>query len=64
MRRPLMPGNGVSSWRPIVKLDPEAEPRVDKTGWDEKLTASHPFFWAGYMVVDTGSRPPSDEAGK
>jgi CHAT domain-containing protein len=31
----------------------DAEPRVKKS--DAALQASHPFFWAGYMLVDAGS---------
>jgi hypothetical protein len=42
-------------------LDCDCEPRLrlsDKTG--EPLTADHPFFWAGYLLVDT-SPPPEPE---
>jgi hypothetical protein len=38
-------------------LDPLSELRV-KAGKDPvELTAAHPFFWAGYLVVDSGWRP-------
>ncbi len=39
-------------------LDVFREPRLkrsDNTG--ELPTADHPFFWAGYLLVDTGPRP-------
>jgi tetratricopeptide (TPR) repeat protein len=35
-------------------LNLEAEPRVKGTA-DESMRASHPFFWAGYMLVDSAS---------
>ena len=56
-------------------LDASREPRLkrsDETG--ELPTADHPFFWAGYLLVDTGPRPepvetpepakPDDAKGK
>ena len=46
------------------QLDPDLEPRVDKSGWDDSLKADHPFFWAGYVLVDTGSQPKSDAVAK
>jgi hypothetical protein len=39
-------------------LDATREPRLkrsDETG--DLPTADHPFFWAGYILVDTGPRP-------
>jgi len=39
-------------------LDAAREPRLkrsDETG--DLPSADHPFFWAGYMLVDTGPRP-------
>jgi hypothetical protein len=49
------------SWQRAVQLlitqplDTEAEPRLkrDTSGADPPL-ADHPFFWAGYMLVDSG----------
>ncbi len=39
-------------------LDPEAEPRLKKPASDEEPPkADHPFFWAGYLLVDTGVPP-------
>jgi hypothetical protein len=39
-------------------IDPAHEPRLkrsDETG--DTPPADHPFFWAGYLLVDTGPRP-------
>ena len=35
-------------------LDPEQEPRVEEGDEELSSTADHPFFWAGYLLVDTG----------
>jgi hypothetical protein len=43
-------------------VDPQNEPRLkglDESG--ELPTADHPFFWAGYLLVDTSPRPASPE---
>jgi len=45
----------------------EAEPRVKRAALDDPPKATHPFFWAGYMLVDStgGLRPgetPADDA--
>ena len=39
-------------------LEPTDEPRVQDSlgGHDYKL--DHPFFWSGYMLMDTGNAPP------
>ena len=42
----------------LADIDAEKEPRVDK-GIDRK--SDHPFFWAGYLLVDTGFSPTSGE---
>lgn len=48
------------------RLDPEAEPRVKASAGDQPPKANHPFFWAGYMLVDPGTvgqkpdRPPEE----
>jgi hypothetical protein len=40
----------------------EQEPRIKADPNDEPLSASHPFFWAGYLLLDTGAPPfKSDE---
>lgn len=40
--------------QPIVD---EAEPRVQLSMTDGQPTPDHPFFWGGFMVVDTGTIP-------
>jgi hypothetical protein len=38
-------------------LDPAQEPRLKKLAEGVELPgADHPFFWAGYLLVDTGTR--------
>jgi hypothetical protein len=55
--------SAASAWRRSVQLrrknliDPASEPRVKVTAGAEAFPAEHPFFWAGYMLVDTGSEP-------
>lgn len=55
--------SAASAWRRSVQLrqksliDPAGEPRVKIAAGTEAFPASHPFFWAGYMLVDTGSTP-------
>ena len=39
-------------------LDPEAEPRLKRFSANvQPQKADHPFFWAGYMLVDSGRLP-------
>jgi hypothetical protein len=39
-------------------IEPEHEPRVKKgSSTDEPPKAAHPFFWAGYVLVDSGLVP-------
>ena len=42
-------------------LDPEQEPRVDDQDTELGATADHPFFWAGYLLVDTGDAADAGE---
>ena len=42
-------------------LDPEQEPRVDDQDTELRATADHPFFWAGYLLVDTGDAADAGE---
>lgn len=68
----LGPGDGsggpAESWRRAVDLvTPEPlhlpyEPRVKLVGNSVLEDASHPFFWAGYMLVDTGTMPAAEDA--
>ena len=56
------------AWQRSVQLvqetpiDPTTEMRVKAGKAPVELTAKHPFFWAGYMVVDSGWRPVEAEA--
>ncbi len=40
-----------------MPLNPPLEPRVNWTGATTLPKADHPFFWAGFLLVDTGARP-------
>ncbi len=40
-------------------LNVDAEPRLNGDLSDEPLTASHPYFWAGLMLVDSGPEAPA-----
>ena len=42
------------------RLNLEAEPRVKRSTGEESPRASHPFFWAGYLLVDCGSLPEGE----
>ena len=39
------------------ELDLSLEPRVKSPPTDTTLKAEHPFFWSGYLLVDTGVEP-------
>ncbi|HEY2881706.1 MAG TPA: CHAT domain-containing protein, partial [Pirellulales bacterium] len=44
-------------------LDPLREPRLKRKPDAPPINAEHPFFWAGYMLVDNGVKPQkTDEA--
>jgi CHAT domain-containing protein len=40
------------------RLNVEAEPRIKRAVVDEPPRANHPFFWAGYLLLDGGVEPP------
>ena len=42
-------------------VDPTSEPRLKAPPQGAQLTAAHPFFWAGYLLVDSGWRGPPAE---
>lgn len=42
-------------------IDPLGEPRIKEIEEGSELTADHPFFWAGYLVVDSGWAPKAEE---
>jgi hypothetical protein len=56
------------AWQRSVQLaadtpiEPEHEPRMKKNSAGEAPKAGHPFFWAGYMLVDSG-QVPKDQDG-
>ncbi|NOY29332.1 MAG: CHAT domain-containing protein [Planctomycetes bacterium] len=43
-----------------MPIDPDAETRVKARPNDPPLTAAHPFFWSGYLLIDAGA--PAEEA--
>jgi len=47
------------SWR--RELDPTREVRASLTNTEAPIHGEHPFFWAGYMLVDTGLVPVEKE---
>lgn len=55
------------AWQRSVELfretpiDPLTEYRVKVERGVPELTGAHPFFWSGYMVLDTGGAPPEAE---
>ncbi len=57
------------AWRRSVflardeKISLVQEPRVSSTARDAPPTASNPFFWAGYVLIDTGSHPQQRDDG-
>ncbi len=52
--------SAAAAWRRSVQLeadrylDPTTEGRLKTTPAGEGIKADHPFFWAGYMLIDTG----------
>lgn len=45
------------------ELSPEKEPRLKRDTAKETMKAEHPFFWAGYLLADSGAPPVApDEA--
>jgi hypothetical protein len=44
------------------RLNVEVEPRVKRATVDEPPRANHPFFWAGYLLVDGGVESPPEPA--
>jgi len=44
------------------RLDLDAEPRIKRVAVGESPKAKHPFFWAGYLLVDSGLPPEEPPA--
>jgi hypothetical protein len=61
-------GSAAEAWQRSVllsmnrELDPRQEPRLRMSAPDEPLKADHPFFWSGYLLVDTGAGPAAEAA--
>jgi CHAT domain-containing protein len=57
-----------AAWRRSVALaranpvDPTREPRLKLNLVEEPPKATHPLFWAGYLLADTGSDPAAKSA--
>jgi len=53
--------NSADAWRrAVLKFNAgdvtlESEPRIGKSDEIDQTSASHPLFWAGFMLVDSGS---------
>jgi hypothetical protein len=60
--------SATAAWRRSVQLaadrviDPAAEPRLKPNPAADGLKSDHPFFWSGYLLIDTGTAPPPAEA--
>ena len=48
----------------VARINPDREPRVRRGKEVDLPAASHPFFWAGYLLVDTGADPSPSADGK
>ena len=44
------------------EIDNTAEPRLREKVLDQPMTGKHPYFWAGYMLLDSGYQPKTEEA--
>jgi hypothetical protein len=53
------------AWRRSVLLgarnpiDPALEPRIRAQGLTDEIRGTHPFFWASYLLIDSGIQPPA-----
>jgi hypothetical protein len=64
----LPQATAADAWRRAIVLAREApvdiarEPRLKRSDELTSLpSADHPFFWAGYLLVDTGTRPDTED---
>ena len=62
--RELPFSDAAAAWQRSVQLvrgselNPELEPRIRwPQDTDAAINAEHPFFWAGSLLIDTGTRP-------
>ena len=57
--------SAAAAWQRSVRLaasrdlDPATEGRLKANGAALGVKADHPFFWSGYLLVDTGVKPPA-----
>ena len=62
--------NAPEAWQRCVEvvrelpLEPNQEPRVKAGKGDGQLTADHPIFWSGYLLIDTGASSPAEVEAK
>ena len=45
-----------------MSIHPDAETRVKADLEAPPITAAHPFFWGGYLLIDAGAPAETDEA--
>jgi tetratricopeptide (TPR) repeat protein len=45
-------------------INPDREPRIRSITGGVALKTDHPFFWSGYMLIDTGVKPVKDAPEK
>lgn len=66
--RELPRTSAASAWQRAVYLaretllQPDREPRTKLGPGDDLLKSEHPFFWSGYLLVDTGADPAAENA--
>ena len=57
--------SAAAAWQRSVRLaasrdlDPATEGRLKANGAALGVKADHPFFWSGYLLIDTGVKPPA-----
>ncbi|MCA9199681.1 MAG: CHAT domain-containing protein [Planctomycetales bacterium] len=47
-----------------LEVDPLKEPRIKEITTQDVPSSQHPFFWAGYLLIDTGVNQPPQENGQ
>ncbi|MEZ6121184.1 MAG: hypothetical protein R3C28_32090 [Pirellulaceae bacterium] len=47
-----------------LEIDPLQEPRIKEITTQDVPSSQHPFFWAGYLLIDTGVNQPPQENGQ
>jgi CHAT domain-containing protein len=69
----LSHSSAADAWQRSVQLareaplEPAVEPRIKNVAEQDGFKTAHPFFWAGYMVVDYAgapARPPAVAVGR